>query len=34
MSALVRRVPAYALDLGSDIAAVAPAIRALLEAQQ
>jgi hypothetical protein len=34
MSALVRRVPAYALDLGSDIAAVAPAIRTLLEAQQ
>jgi hypothetical protein len=29
---LVRRVPAYALDLGDDIAAVAPAIRDLLAA--
>ena len=31
ISALVRRVPAYVLDLGSDITAVAPAISALLE---
>ena len=31
MSALVRQVPAYVLELGSDIAAVAPAIRTLLE---
>jgi hypothetical protein len=32
MAALVRRVPAYHLELGSEIAAVAPAIRNLLEA--
>lgn len=32
MAALVRQVPAYRLELGSDIAAVAPAIRDLLEA--
>lgn len=32
MSRLVRQVPAYVLDLGSDIAAVAPAIGHLLEA--
>jgi hypothetical protein len=31
MSALARHVPAYVLDLGSDVAAVAPAIRGLLE---
>ena len=32
ISALVRQVPAYALDLGSDIAAVPPAIREILDA--
>jgi hypothetical protein len=32
MTALLRRVPAYHLELGSDVAAVAPAIRGLLEA--
>lgn len=32
MSRLVRQVPAYVLELGSDIAAVAPAVRRLLEA--
>jgi hypothetical protein len=32
MATLVRQVPAYHLELGSDIAAVAPAIRDLLEA--
>jgi hypothetical protein len=32
MAALVRRVPAYHLELGSDIAAVAPAVRDLLGA--
>jgi hypothetical protein len=31
MSAVVRAVPAYILELGSDIAAVAPAVRNLLE---
>jgi hypothetical protein len=31
MSRLIRRVPAYVLELGSDIAAVAPAVRTLLE---
>jgi hypothetical protein len=34
MSALVRQVPAFVLDLGSDIGAVAPTIRTLLEAQR
>jgi hypothetical protein len=32
MSRLVRQVPAYVLELGSDMAAVGPAIRHLLEA--
>jgi hypothetical protein len=32
MSRLVRQVPAYVLESGSDVAAVAPAIRRLLEA--
>jgi hypothetical protein len=32
MAALVRDIPAYRLELGSDISAVAPAIRELLEA--
>ncbi len=31
MAAVLRRVPAYALDLGSDLAAIAPAIRAVLD---
>jgi len=34
MAALVRQVPAYHLELGSDIAAVAPAIRDLLKASR